>query len=127
MYRSIVFASLFCLVSALASAHEGKGPHGGPLADAGPYYVELVVGGGELRIFVFDDKTAKPVGTAGAKGTAVVLAGQKEDKVTLQPSAGAAAGGEMEGKAPAAVGPGTRIVVLVQMPGKPSVVARFAI
>ncbi|HEV2300859.1 MAG TPA: hypothetical protein VGR91_04750 [Stellaceae bacterium] len=126
MYRNILFAVLLFLSPAAASAHAGKGPHGGPLADAGPYYVELLVQGSELQIFVFDDKTSTPVGTKGAKGTAVVLVGQKEDKVALQPAAGEAAGGEMEGKAPAAVGPGARIVVLVQMPGKPSVVARFA-
>lgn len=128
MYRNILIAVLVFLCPAAALAHTGKGPHGGPLADAGPYYVELLVKGSELRIFVFDDKTSAPVGTAGATGTAVVLIGQKEAKVALQPAAGQqAAGGEMDGKAPAAVGAGARIVVLVKMPGKPSVVARFAI
>jgi hypothetical protein len=127
MYRNILFAVLVLLSPAIAAAHTGKGPHGGPLADAGPYYVELVVNGSDLQIFVFDDKTSTPVGTAGATGTAVVLVGQKEDKFALQPVAGGKPGDEMEGKAPANIGSGARIVVLVQMPGKPSVVARFAI
>ena len=126
MYRNIIFAVLLLLSPAAALAHSGKGPHGGPLADAGPYYVELLVKGSDLRIFVFDDKTSAPVGTGGAKGTAVLLVGQKEEKIALQPAAGDKSGNAMEGTTPAAVGPGARIVVLVQMPGKPSVVARFA-
>lgn len=127
MYRNIIFAVLLLLSPAVSLAHGGKGPHGGPLADAGPYYVELLVKGSDLRIFVFDDKTSAPVGTDGAKGTAVLLVGQKEEKIALQPAAGGKSGNAMQGTAPAAVGAGARIVVLVQMPGKPSVVARFAI
>lgn len=127
MYRNILFAVLVFLSPAVVAAHTGTGPHGGPLADAGPYYVELVVKGSDLQIFVFDEKTSTPVGTVGATGTAVVLVGTKEDKFALQPVAGNKPGDEMDGKAPASIGAGARIVVLVQMPGKPSVVARFAI
>ena len=127
MYRIALFAVLLLASPLAALAHSGKGPHGGPLADSGPFYVELVVKGRDLQVFVFDDKTAAPVGTAGAKGTAVVLVGDKENKVALAPVAAEKAGDEMAGQAPADIGPGARVVVLVEMPGKPTIVGRFVL
>jgi hypothetical protein len=52
---------------------------------------------------VFDDKTDSPVHTSDASATATVLAGQEKQTVTLRPG-----------------------VVLIQFPGKTSIVARFS-
>jgi hypothetical protein len=110
----------------IAFAHQGTGPHGGPVTDAGPYFVELVAKEKQLRVFVFDDKTDSPVEIGGASATATVVAGQEKQTVTLQPGppgddnvmVGQLVGINAE--------TGLRIVVLIHLPGKPSIVARFA-
>ena len=124
MLRRIFAACLVLAWPAIAGAHEGAGPHGGVLSDAGPYYVELVAKGAQLTFFVFDDKTNAPVATKGATASATVLADQKEQNVTLQPGADANA---MVGQLAGSAAKGTRIVVLIHLPGKPTAVARFAL
>lgn len=109
--------------SAAGSAHEGKGPHGGPVSDAGAYYVELVAKEKQLQVFVFDDKTNSPVETKGANATATVLLGTEKQTVTLQPGSDNAMVGELAANAAA----GMRVVVLIHLPDKPAVVARFAL
>jgi hypothetical protein len=108
---------------AIGLAHEGKGPHGGLVSDAGAYYVELVAKENQIRVFVFDEKTNSPVPTKEASATATVLAGEEKQTVTLEPETDNA----MVGKLGASAAAGTRIVVLIRLPGKPSVVARFAL
>ena len=114
---------LVCPLPALA--HAGTGPHGGPVTDAGPYYVELIVKDGQLRLFAFDDKTDAPVSAKDAHATATVLIGDKKDTVELAP-AGGADDNLLSGPL-AEAGPGTRIVVIFRYPGKPTIIARFAI
>lgn len=128
MFRRLFAACVMLVLPAVAFAHEGVGPHGGPLSDAGPYYIELVAKGTQLSFFVFDDKTSSPVETKGATATATVLAGQKEQAVTLQPGApGGKDNNAMVGQLGTSAEKGMRIVVLVHLPGKPTAVARFAL
>ena len=123
-----MFAACLMLVwPAIAGAHQGTGPHGGMLTDAGPYYVELIMEDNQLRVFVFDDKTDVPVKTAEASATATVLAGQEKQTVTLRPGPDGADGNVMVGQLAKKAETGMRIVVLIQFPDKPSVVARFAL
>ena len=110
--------------SAAVAAHEGKGPHGGVVTDAGSYYVELVAKEKQLQVFVFDDKTDSPVQTKEATATATVLAGEEKQTVTLQPGTDDKA---MVGQMAASAAAGMRIVVLIHLPDKPSVVARFVL
>ena len=119
-----------CLVlawPALGSAHQGTGAHGGLVTDAGPYYVELVLKDADLRIFVYDDKTDGPVHTAEASATATVLAGQDKQTVTLHPGPAGAGDNEMVGQVAKTAEAVSRLVVLIQLPGKPSIIARFAL
>jgi hypothetical protein len=122
---AIVAACLMLAWPAIGSAHQGTGPHGGPVTDAGPYYVELIAKENQLRVFVFDDKTDSPVETREASATATVLAGQDKQTVTLQPGPSGADGNVMVGQFGMNADAGLRIVVLIQLPGKPSIVARF--
>ena len=118
-----MFAGCLVLLSpVMAPAHEASGPHGGLMTDAGPYHVELIAKEKQLRVYVFDDKTS-PVQTKGASATATVLAGQDKHTVTLQPGTD---DNLMVGQFGMNAGSGLRIVVLIQLPGKPSIVARFA-
>jgi hypothetical protein len=126
--RLFVWMFAACLVllwPAMAPAHEAKGPHGGLMTDAGPYHVELIAKENQLRVFVFDDKTS-PVQTKDASATATVLLGQEKQTVTLKPGTPGTDDNSLAGQFAMNAGSGLRIVVLIQLPGKPSVVARFA-
>jgi hypothetical protein len=123
----ILAAYLVIAWPAIGVAHQGTGPHGGPVTDAGPYYVELVAKENQLRVFVFDDKTDAPVETREASATATVLAGQEKQTVAMQPGPPDAGGNVMVGQLATSADAGLRIVVLIQLPGKPSIVARFAL
>ena len=127
MFLRILVACVALAWPAIAFAHQGTGPHGGPVTDAGPYFVELIAKEKQLQVFVFDDKTDSPVQLGGASATATVLAGQEKQTVTLQPGPPGGDDNVMVGQL---VGTdaetGLRIVVLIHLPGKPSIVARFA-
>lgn len=128
--RSLIWIFAACLATAwpaIGFAHQGTGPHGGPVTDAGPYYVELIAKENQLRVFVFDDKTDGPVETREASATATVLAGQEKQTVALQPGPPGADDNVMVGQLGINADAGLRVVVLIQLPGKPSIVARFAL
>ena len=127
MFVRMMAACLVLVWSAIASAHQGAGPHGGPVSDAGPYYIELIAQEDQLRVFVFDDKTDGPVQTGAASATATVLAGDEKQTVTLRPGPPGADDNVMVGQLPKNAETGMRIVVLIQFPDRPSLVARFAL
>jgi hypothetical protein len=127
MFVRMVAACLVLVWSAVASAHQGTGPHGGPVSDAGPYYIELIAKENQLQVFVFDDKTDGPVQTGKASATATVLAGDEKQTVTLRPEPSGADNNLMVGQLAKNAETGMRIVVLIQFPDQPSLVARFAI
>lgn len=90
-------ASVF--VALPVCAHEASGQHGGRVADAGKYHVELVTKGETVDVFV-SDGSQKPVPAAGFKGTAILVVGGKPARVPLEPSDG----NRLSGKAPTALG-----------------------
>src|SRR5690349_10787048 len=76
------------LLAATATyAHETAGRHGGRVADAGNFHVELVAKGETVDVFV-SDGAQKPVPTAGFKGTAILVVGGKPARVRLVPADG---------------------------------------
>lgn len=91
------------VASALAAlpvcAHEVSGQHGGRVADAGKFHVELVAKGETVDVFV-SDGSQKPVPATGFKGTAILVVGGKPARVPLQP----AEGNRLSGKASVALG-----------------------
>jgi hypothetical protein len=128
LVRSLIPIFAACLAvawPAIGFAHQGTGPHGGPVTEAGPYYIELIAKENQLRVFVFDDETDGPVETREASATAKLLAGQ-EKQTALQPGPPGADDNVMVGRLGINADAGLRIVVLIQLPGKPSIVARFA-
>jgi hypothetical protein len=124
----LILALAALLLPTALYAHTGTtGPHGGTTVDAGPYYFELITQADQLKIYVFNDATEKPESMKTARGTATVLLGQQREIDTLQPDASEPEGHLLTGKLGLAPGPGMRIVVQLQVPGQPSVVARFAL
>ena len=74
------------LLAALpANAHEPKASHGGRIADAGPYHVELVARDKAVEIFLIGEND-KPVDPKGFKGVAIFNLGGKAERITLAPS-----------------------------------------
>ncbi|MEH2558454.1 hypothetical protein V1286_005983 [Bradyrhizobium algeriense] len=68
-----------------ASAHEPKAAHGGRLAEAGPYHVELVAKGTAIEIFLLGEND-KPVDPKGFKAVAIFSLGGKAERIPLVPS-----------------------------------------
>lgn len=97
-----------------------KAPHGGQLKMAGPYHLELVVGAGELRVYVTDHGDKKHA-TQGGKASATVLAGKKKTVVKLAP----AGDNLFKGSGNFTVAPDMKVVVSVTLVGQAPQQARF--
>ena len=127
MIRRTLIAIIALLIPTALAAHSGAGPHGGQYADAGPYTIELIVQNDQIKVFVYNDKTEKPVNVKGAQATATCLLGQTKESVQLQPDPAEKEGNLLSGKMTLKSGPGMRVVVQLQMPGQPSQSARFSL
>lgn len=94
-------------------------PHGGQMRMAGPYHYELVVGEGQLRVYL-SDHADKPVPSQGVSGSAVVLSGAKTT-VALAPA------GEnlLQGTGAFTAGPDMKVVVSLSFPDGKAWQARF--
>jgi hypothetical protein len=125
--------STLTLASPLLRAHSDeyldtqKTAHGGQLRMAGPYHFELVVvkdskeaKDNTLVVYVTDHAGAR-VSTAGATGTATLLAGKSKASATLTPD------GEnrLQGSAKYASTPDLKVVLSITLSGKNAEQARF--
>ena len=104
-----------------------KALNGGQLRMAGPYHYELVVAKGSKEakenpvvVYVTDHADNK-ISTAGAKGSATILAGKRKATVTLQPNGD----NRLRGLAKYASTPDMKVVVSVTFPGRQAEQARF--
>ncbi|MGW5837860.1 hypothetical protein ACWFZ6_07500 [Methylorubrum extorquens] len=95
--RVILVAGL--LAATTVCAHETSSQHGGRVADAGNFHVELVAKGETVDVFLSDGKQ-KPVPAVGFKGTAILVVGGKPTRVSLEP----ADSNRLTGKAATALG-----------------------
>jgi hypothetical protein len=97
-------------------AHEAVGQHGGRVADAGRFHVELVAKGETVDVFVSDDGQ-KPVPVAGFKGTAILVVGGKPARVPLAPADGnRLTGNRLTGKAATGLGESPKGAVQLTTP-----------
>ncbi len=106
--------------SGAASAHDAKGKHGGRIADAGSYHVEIVVKSEVVDVFI-SDANEKPVAASGFKGTAILVAGGKSQRVMLAPVDGT----RLSGSATAALPNQPKGVVQLTGPDGKTVQAKF--
>ena len=117
--RYLLIGALFTW-SASASAHDAKGPHGGRIVDAGPYHAELVVKADVVDVFI-SDANEKPVAVSGFKGTAILVAGGKSQRVVLAPVDGT----RLSGSATAALPNQPRGVVQLTAPDGKTIQAKY--
>jgi hypothetical protein len=122
LIRALAFAVLLAasVPASPAFAHEPKPRHGGAVATAGTYHVELVVKDGQVDVYLVDHDD-KPIAATGRKGVAILMAGGKSVRVPLT-----AAGRErLSGKAAEPLQPGAKGVVQITEPSGGTVQARF--
>lgn len=121
-----------CATSALAHSDAPhpdtlKAAHGGQLVVAGSYSYELVVvkdarDGKESPVVVYvTDHTGQKIPTAGAKGSATILAGKRKASATLQPDGD----NRLKGLTQYAAKPDMKVVISVTLSGKAPEQTRF--
>ena len=104
-----------------------KAPNGGQLRMTGPYHYELVVvkdakTAKENPVLVYlTDHAGKKISSAGASGTATILAGKLKISLTLKPDGD----NRMKGFAKYASMPDMKAVVSIALAGQPPEQARF--
>ena len=132
MTSIVVFAGL-AFAASTALAHDDayldtqKAPNGGQLRMAGPNHYELVLvkDAKEVRenpvVVYVTDHAGQKIPTAGAAGTATILAGKLKAAATLKPDGD----NRMKGVAKYASTPDTKVVVSITLAGKQAEQARF--
>lgn len=79
---SLMLALTLAPVPVFAHGEPPAAAHGGLVQEAGEMYLELVVRGSDVTVYVLDQER-KPVPASQISGTATVLAGGKSHKVEL--------------------------------------------
>jgi hypothetical protein len=121
MNLRILLAASALIVAVPALAHDvAKGPHGGPVAEAGNYHVELVARDNLVDVFL-TDASDMPLSPTGFKGVAILVIGGKSSRVTLEPTADARLSGKAAGTLPAEL----KGVVQITAPGGKTAQAKF--
>lgn len=112
-------ALLLAPATALAHGEPPQSMHGGLIQEAHENWIELVVSGTQVKLYVMDEGK-KPVPAAQVSGTASVLVGGKIYKVNLVPGAG----NSLEGQLPIPASGASAATVSLKIGGQP-VSARF--
>jgi hypothetical protein len=108
------------LLAAPASAHDAKGRHGGRVVSAGQYHLELVIGSGQIAVFMLDHSD-RLVPARGFKGAAILTAGGRAHRIALE----SGDGGELAGKTDVALPPDVKGVVQLTGPDGKTVQGQF--
>lgn len=124
MLKSNTCAAYVIALSAIlaplaAKAHDPKARHGGQIAHAGSYHVELVAKGATIEAFLVghDDKPIRP---DGYKGVAILVIDGKSQRVPLAP-----ADNRLKGDADASLPESPKGVVQITNPAGVTANARF--
>lgn len=101
-------------------AHEHKPLHGGLVVEVKDMDYELVAKSTVIQLHLRDH--GKPTDVAKASAKLTLLSGAEKQEVELKP-----AGDQLEATGTFKVGPGTKVVALVTIAGKPAGTVRFAL
>jgi hypothetical protein len=102
-------------------SHGAKPQHGGVVTEASDIEFELVAKADAITVFVRDH--GKALATQGATGKLTVLTGTEKSEAALAP----AGDNKLEAKGAFKVGPGTKLVAAVNLPGRKPINVRFAL
>jgi hypothetical protein len=120
MYARYLVIGALLIGAPSALAHEAKGMHGGRVVDAGSYHVEMVAKSSTVDVFI-SDTGEKPVAASGFKGIAILVAGDKPQRIVLEPVGGA----RLTGSATVALPNQPKGVVQLTAPDGKTVQAKF--
>jgi hypothetical protein len=101
-------------------AHEHKPLHGGVVVEVKDVDYELVARPTAIQLHLRDH--GKPADLSKASARLTLLTGTEKQEVELKP-----AGDKLEAAGSFKVGPGTKVVAVVTVPGKPLATARFTL
>ena len=125
--RRIVLFALAALATMPAVAwaqghvHTKEAPkYGGVVTEVNEIDYELVAKADSIRLYLSDH--GKPMNLANASAKVTLLSGRDKSEATLKP-----AGDKLEATGTFKVGPGTKAVAVVTLPGKPAQSVRFDI
>ncbi|MFO1197106.1 MAG: hypothetical protein U1E86_09050 [Burkholderiaceae bacterium] len=104
-----------------AGGHDHTPKHGGVVAEANDLDFELVARPDRLTLHVRDHGKALP--TQGAAARLTLLAGTERSEAVLVP----AGGDRMEAQGTFKLGPGTKVVAAVTLPGRKPTNVRFVL
>ena len=124
-FPKLILAAVFVAAPAFAAdkhehAHDHESLHGGVVVEVKDIDLELVAKPDVIQLYLRDH--GKPVDVAGGSGKVTLLSGSEKQDVELKPATD-----RLEAKGSYKVGPGTKVVAVVTLPGKPSTTARFAL
>ena len=119
LLRTVFACAALAATAALAHDDHGKPQHGGVVAEASTFQVELVAGPKGPVLYVTDH--GKPLSTAGASGKLVVLAAGQKSELALAP----AGGNRLAPPQPMLLPKGTRAVATVTLADGRSGALRF--
>lgn len=118
---TIAFAgAAFAAGSDHGHAHEHKPLHGGVVVEVKDVDYELVAKPTTIQLHLRDH--GKPADLSKASAKVTLLTGTEKQEVELKP-----AGDKLEAAGSFKVGPGTKAVAVVMVPGKPAATARFTL
>lgn len=120
MTRTVLTALMLTVAASVAAASDVKPQHGGRVAEAGDYHVELLTKNDVVDVFLADHNN-KGVATAGYKGLAVLNIEGKSQRIVLSP----AGKSRLSGKASGNVAGAPKGVVQITQPNGKTVQARF--
>ena len=120
MTRSMMTWLMLAAATSLAAASEMKSHHGGRMAEAGEYHVELVSKADAVEVHLADHDN-KAVASASHKGLAILNIDGKSQRIVLSP-AGAS---RLSGKSTGAIQGAPKGVVQITLPNGKTVQARF--
>ena len=119
-FRCLTVAIMLLTITSSGFAHESKGAHGGPQADAGDLHVEVVANGTTLEVFL-RDHADRDVATVGYKGIAIFVVGGKPQRIPLTP----AGTNKLAGASPVGLPKEPKGAVQITAPGGSTVQAKF--
>jgi hypothetical protein len=108
------------LIAMPVCAHETTGPNGGAVVDAGNHHLELVAKGQSVEVYV-TDANDKPVAVIGFKGTAILIAEGKPQRIVLAP----AVANKLTGNASVSLPKAPKGAVQIQTPAGISLQGKF--
>lgn len=124
LIAAITFAAASTAFAAGGDHHrdgdDHKPMHGGVVAATKVMDFELVAKPTTIQLYLRDH--GKPADASKATAKLTLLSGTEKQEVELKP-----VGDKLEASGTFKVGPGTKVVAVINVPGKPAATARFAL